>query len=142
MAYGKIPLPPYIPRDPDKKDEERYQTVFAKRHGAAVGAPTASLHFDQALLNKIADQGTAIQYLTLHVGAGTFQPVRVIHEHQMHSEVMEVDEVLVAAVRDCKARGGRVIAVGTTVMRALETAAKSGEIKPFCGETAIFITLI
>ncbi len=139
--HGKIPLPRYIARNPDENDLERYQTVFATQKGA-VAAPTAGLHFDQALLNKIAEQGTAIRYLTLHVGAGTFIPVRVndIRQHQMHSEFMEVSEALCEDIRSCKARGGRVIAVGTTVVRALETASKSGEIKAFRGETAIFIT--
>lgn len=138
--FGKIPLPPYIARNPDEKDLQRYQTVFAKERGA-VAAPTAGLHFDTDLLEKIARQGTAIHYLTLHVGAGTFLPVRVadINQHQMHSEWMVVDETLCEAIRACKARGGRVIAVGTTVVRALETASQSGEIKAFHGETSIFI---
>jgi S-adenosylmethionine:tRNA ribosyltransferase-isomerase len=138
--FGKIPLPPYIARNPYEKDLQRYQTVFAKERGA-VAAPTAGLHFDTDLLEKIARQGTAIHYLTLHVGAGTFLPVRVadINQHQMHSEWMVVDESLCEAIRACKARGGRVIAVGTTVVRALETASQSGEIKSFHGETSIFI---
>lgn len=139
--YGKIPLPPYIARNPDKNDDQRYQTVFAKEKGA-VAAPTAGLHFDADLLQKIEEQGTAIGYLTLHVGAGTFLPVRVsdINQHKMHSEFMVVGEELCEKIRACKARGGRVIAVGTTAMRALETASRSGEIKAFQGETAIFIS--
>lgn len=139
-AYGKIPLPPYIARNPNKEDLSRYQTVYAKKQGA-VAAPTAGLHFDKEILDRIAEQGTAIEYLTLHVGAGTFLPVRVenIDQHVMHSEWMEVSESLCEAVIACKARGGRVIAVGTTAMRALETASSSGKIQPFLGETRIFI---
>lgn len=139
--HGKIPLPPYIARNPDEKDLQRYQTIFAKESGA-VAAPTAGLHFDANLLSQIAEQGTAIQYITLHVGAGTFLPMRVsdIRQHKMHSEFMVVDEALCESIRACRRRGGRVIAVGTTVMRALETASISGDIRAFKGETTIFIT--
>lgn len=137
---GHMPLPPYIDRADEASDRERYQTVYAARAGA-VAAPTAGLHFDQALLQAIADQGVETAQVTLHVGAGTFQPVRVerIEDHHMHSEWLEVSQAVVDAVRACKARGGRVIAVGTTSVRSLETAARSGEIEPFAGDTNIFI---
>ncbi|PCD00880.1 tRNA preQ1(34) S-adenosylmethionine ribosyltransferase-isomerase QueA [Halopseudomonas pelagia] len=137
---GHMPLPPYIDRADEAADRERYQTVYAARAGA-VAAPTAGLHFDQALLQAIADQGVETVQVTLHVGAGTFQPVRVerIEDHHMHSEWLEVSQNVVDAVRACKARGGRVIAVGTTSVRSLETAARSGEIEPFAGDTNIFI---
>ncbi|KAA0695021.1 tRNA preQ1(34) S-adenosylmethionine ribosyltransferase-isomerase QueA [Halopseudomonas laoshanensis] len=137
---GHMPLPPYIDRADEASDRERYQTVYAARAGA-VAAPTAGLHFDQALLQAIADQGVETAQVTLHVGAGTFQPVRVerIEDHHMHSEWLEVGQSVVDAVRACKARGGRVVAVGTTSVRSLETAARSGEIEPFAGDTNIFI---
>ncbi|WP_339648013.1 tRNA preQ1(34) S-adenosylmethionine ribosyltransferase-isomerase QueA [Halopseudomonas pelagia] len=137
---GHMPLPPYIDRADEAADRERYQTVYAARAGA-VAAPTAGLHFDQALLQTISDMGVHSAHVTLHVGAGTFQPVRVerIEDHQMHSEWLEVDQDVVDAVRACKARGGRVIAVGTTSVRSLETAARSGVIEPFAGDTDIFI---
>jgi len=139
-AYGEMPLPPYIDRIPEELDDERYQTVFARERGA-VAAPTAGLHFSEEILDEIKARGTDIAYVTLHVGAGTFQPVRVdnIHEHKMHSEWMQVNAKLCDAVKNCQLRGGRVIAVGTTVVRCLETAAQSGEIKPYSGETDIFI---
>lgn len=139
-SYGRMPLPPYIERDVDKADQERYQTVYAQ-HVGAVAAPTAGLHFDQALLTQIRQMGIETTELTLHVGAGTFQPVRVddIRSHQMHSEVIEVSEQVCQQVKATRARGGRVIAVGTTSVRALESASQSGEIAPYEGETTIFI---
>ncbi|MBU1330854.1 MAG: tRNA preQ1(34) S-adenosylmethionine ribosyltransferase-isomerase QueA [Gammaproteobacteria bacterium] len=137
---GHMPLPPYIDRADDSADRERYQTVYAERAGA-VAAPTAGLHFDQALLAAIAEMGVATAFVTLHVGAGTFQPVRVerIEDHHMHSEWLEVDQAVVDAVAACRARGGRVIAVGTTSVRSLESAARSGELQAFSGDTDIFI---
>jgi len=139
--HGKIPLPPYIQRAPDESDLSRYQTVFAKHHGA-VAAPTAGLHFDEAMLEKLQAKGVQIVYLTLHVGAGTFMPVRVddLDNHIMHSEYMEVDQGAVEAIKACKKRGGRVVAVGTTVVRSLETASRDGALKPFQGDTQLFIT--
>ncbi|MCJ8168721.1 tRNA preQ1(34) S-adenosylmethionine ribosyltransferase-isomerase QueA [Atopomonas sediminilitoris] len=137
---GHMPLPPYIERADESADRERYQTVYADRAGA-VAAPTAGLHFDQALLAALADKGVDTAFVTLHVGAGTFQPVRVenIEDHHMHSEWLEVGDEVVAKVAACRARGGRVIAVGTTSVRSLETAAQSGELKPYSGDTQIFI---
>ena len=137
---GHIPLPPYITRQDEKIDQERYQTVFAK-HKGAVAAPTAGLHFDKQLLQKIAAKKINTAFITLHVGAGTFQPVRVtnVKEHKMHSEYIEVSEQVCEKIKATKNRGGRVIAVGTTCMRSLETAAQSGAIKPYKGETDIFI---
>jgi S-adenosylmethionine:tRNA ribosyltransferase-isomerase len=139
-SAGHMPLPPYIKRDDEQLDSERYQTVYASNEGA-VAAPTAGLHFDETLFAALDELGVSQAYLTLHVGAGTFQPVRVenIEQHRMHREWIEVDESVCAAVRECRARGGRVIAVGTTSVRSLETAASSGEIQPFTGETDIFI---
>ena len=138
--YGEMPLPPYIARHAEIADESRYQTVYAK-HLGAVAAPTAGLHFDESLLYRLKTNGIDIGFLTLHVGAGTFQPVRTndISQHKMHAERLTVNEVLCEQVAKCKARGGRVFAVGTTVVRALETAAQSGELKPFSGESQIFI---
>ncbi len=137
---GHMPLPPYIDRPDDAADRERYQTVYAQRAGA-VAAPTAGLHFDEALLGALRDAGVQTAYVTLHVGAGTFQPVRVerIEEHHMHREWLEVTQEVVDAVAACRARGGRVIAVGTTSVRSLETAARDGELKSFSGDTDIFI---
>ncbi len=137
---GHMPLPPYIDRPDDAADRERYQTVYAQRAGA-VAAPTAGLHFDEPLLDALRDAGVQTAYVTLHVGAGTFQPVRVerIEEHHMHREWLEVTQEVVDAVAACRARGGRVIAVGTTSVRSLETAARDGELKPFSGDTDIFI---
>ncbi|QJD59179.1 tRNA preQ1(34) S-adenosylmethionine ribosyltransferase-isomerase QueA [Pseudomonas sp. gcc21] len=137
---GHMPLPPYIDRPDETADRERYQTVYAQREGA-VAAPTAGLHFDNQLLEAIAEKGVETAQVTLHVGAGTFQPVRVerIEEHNMHSEWLEVGQAVVDAVKACKARGGRVVAVGTTSVRSLETAAQDGELKPFSGDTDIFI---
>ncbi|HBT56597.1 MAG TPA: tRNA preQ1(34) S-adenosylmethionine ribosyltransferase-isomerase QueA, partial [Pseudomonas sp.] len=129
-----------IDRPDDEADRERYQTVYAKREGA-VAAPTAGLHFDRPLLDAIAELGVETAEVTLHVGAGTFQPVRVdkIEEHVMHQEWLEVAPEVVAAVEACKARGGRVIAVGTTSVRSLESAARDGVLKPFSGDTDIFL---
>jgi S-adenosylmethionine:tRNA ribosyltransferase-isomerase len=141
-AHGHVPLPPYITHADDADDERRYQTVFAAKPGA-VAAPTAALHFDDALLAAIAARGVATARVTLHVGAGTFQPVRAerIEDHRMHSEWFEVGDDAVAAVRAAHQRGGRVIAVGTTSVRALESAARaSGELRATQGETDIFIT--
>lgn len=138
--YGHIPLPPYIKRSVVQDDHQRYQTVYAKKEGA-VAAPTAGLHFDTDLLQALTQQGVAQAYVTLHVGAGTFQPVRaeILTEHQMHDEYMEVSAAVCEAVAQCRQRGGRVIAVGTTVVRCLETAAFQGELKPYHGQTNLFI---
>ncbi|WP_298610625.1 tRNA preQ1(34) S-adenosylmethionine ribosyltransferase-isomerase QueA [uncultured Thiothrix sp.] len=140
--HGHIPLPPYIERPDLVSDRERYQTVYAQKLGA-VAAPTAGLHFDQNLLAKLIEQGIETTTVTLHVGAGTFQPVRTenLSEHRMHAEYVEVTEEACEAIRACKARGGRVIAVGTTSVRSLETAAQSGEIHPYTGDTRLFIQL-
>lgn len=137
---GHMPLPPYIDRADAEEDKERYQTVY-NTHKGAVAAPTAGLHFDDAFLEAIKNKGVNIAFVTLHVGAGTFQPVRVsnIEEHHMHAEYMVVDEATCEAVRATQSRGGRVVAVGTTSVRCLETASQSGEIKPFSGDTNIFI---
>ncbi|GAB1261057.1 tRNA preQ1(34) S-adenosylmethionine ribosyltransferase-isomerase QueA [Aurantivibrio plasticivorans] len=137
---GSIPLPPYIERAAEDDDSERYQTVYAKKAGA-VAAPTAGLHFDDRLLAQLTDKGVRTGFVTLHVGAGTFQPVRVddIHQHAMHTEIMEVSAEVCELVRQTKAAGNRVIAVGTTSVRCLETAAREGEIQPYQGETNIFI---
>lgn len=137
---GRVPLPPYIEREPDESDVARYQTVYARESGS-VAAPTAGLHFDQPLLAGCAARGVAIAYLTLHVGAGTFQPLRSddLERHSMHSERISVSDDVVRAVATCRRRGGRVVAVGTTVVRALESAAQGGELKAFDGETSIFI---
>lgn len=140
LHLGEMPLPPYIERHADASDLERYQTVFAREPGA-VAAPTAGLHFDQAMLDQLRDLGVEFGYVTLHVGAGTFQPVRAddIKDHQMHREWLNVGAGLVEQVRRTRARGGRVFAVGTTVVRALESASRDGELHPFAGETQIFI---
>ena len=138
--FGHMPLPPYIDRPDTSEDRSRYQTVFASREGA-VAAPTAGLHFDEKLLQSLKVKGVAFTELTLHVGAGTFQPVRVdaINEHQMHSEYIDVGDSVVEAVGACRARGGRVIAVGTTAVRSLETAGLTGELASFQGESDIFL---
>jgi S-adenosylmethionine:tRNA ribosyltransferase-isomerase len=140
-AHGHVPLPPYIDREDGADDAERYQTVFAARPGA-VAAPTAALHFDAGVLAALDARGVATARVTLHVGAGTFQPVRSdnIAEHRMHSEWFEVPEATVAAVAATQARGGRVVAVGTTTLRALESAARGGSLQPMVGDTDIFIT--
>ncbi len=139
--YGSLPLPPYISHKADDHDEERYQTVFARELGA-VAAPTAGLHFDDAMMDRLQAAGIAIAYVTLHVGAGTFQPVRVdnIHEHKMHSELYSVPQDTVDAIQQAQAKGGKVTAVGTTALRALESAARNGELQGGSGETDIFIT--
>jgi len=137
---GHMPLPPYVDRPDESLDQERYQTVYARKEGA-VAAPTAGLHFDEALMQALKDRGVEQAFVTLHVGAGTFQPVRVetVTEHQMHSEYLEVGEETVRAVNRVRAAGGRIIAVGTTSVRALESAAADGQLRPFQGETDIFI---
>jgi S-adenosylmethionine:tRNA ribosyltransferase-isomerase len=137
---GRMPLPPYIRRADVPTDRERYQTVFAATPGA-VAAPTAGLHFDRELLEALAARGIERAHITLHVGAGTFQPVRSedVREHVMHSEWLNVGADLVAKARAARARGARIVAVGTTVVRALETASASGRLEPYAGETSIFI---
>lgn len=139
-AVGHIPLPPYINRSDESMDVERYQTVFSRQPGA-VAAPTAGLHFDLDLLDKIKAKGVESAYVTLHVGSGTFQPVREdnLDQHIMHKEWLSVDAEVVQQVFETKKRGGRVIAVGTTAVRALESAAQSGELKTFEGDTKLFI---
>ena len=136
--FGHVPLPPYITHDDSVDDEQRYQTVFAK-HPGAVAAPTAALHFDEAVLGQLAARGIARASVTLHVGAGTFQPVKAenIADHVMHFERFEVPDATLQAIADCKARGSRVVAVGTTTVRALESHAKFGAA---CNDTNIFIT--
>ncbi|MEO1881949.1 MAG: tRNA preQ1(34) S-adenosylmethionine ribosyltransferase-isomerase QueA [Methylococcales bacterium] len=138
---GHIPLPPYITRADDADDFTRYQTVFAKQPGA-VAAPTAGLHFDQATINKIAQKGVSKAFVTLHVGSGTFQPVRVddLSEHIMHKEFYAVTQSTVDAIQRAKAKGGRVIAIGTTAVRALESASRSGQLEAGLGDTDLFIT--
>ena len=138
---GHVPLPPYINRQDSTTDKQRYQTVYAKKKGA-VAAPTAGLHFDDSLLKNIKEKGVAVAFVTLHVGAGTFLPVRVdnIASHKMHSEIIEVSQETCNTVMAAKEKGGRVIAVGTTSVRCLETATEDGMLKPFAGETDIFIT--
>jgi S-adenosylmethionine:tRNA ribosyltransferase-isomerase len=138
--HGAVPLPPYIQRDADADDVERYQSVLARVPGA-VAAPTASLHFDEALLRKLDARGVRRATVTLHVGAGTFQPLRTerIEEHRMHSERAEVPPETCEAVAAARAAGRRVVAVGTTVVRALESAAANGDLQPRAGDTSIFI---
>ena len=139
--HGHVPLPPYIEHADSADDERRYQTVFAARPGA-VAAPTAALHFDEAVLAALAERGVQRAAVTLHVGAGTFQPVRVerIAEHRMHSEWFEVPPATVDAIEATKACGGRVVAVGTTTLRSLESAARGGVLQACTGDTDIFIT--
>ncbi len=138
---GHIPLPPYIERADDSDDLERYQTVFAKQAGA-VAAPTAGLHFDQAALDKLDAKGIAKAFVTLHVGSGTFQPVRAddLADHVMHKEFYQVSQATVDAVQQARARGGRVVAIGTTAVRALESASRSGSLQAGFGDTDLFIT--
>ena len=138
--YGQMPLPPYIRREPDASDARRYQSVFARRHGA-VAAPTASLHFDDALLAQIDARGVERAFITLHVGAGTFQPVRTdaVGAHVMHAEFVEVGAETCEKIAATRARGGRIVAVGTTVVRALETAAGEGHLSPYVGDSSLFI---
>jgi len=140
LKLGHMPLPPYIHRDADVVDSERYQTVYAREAGA-VAAPTAGLHFDKPLLDAFAARGIDSGYVTLHVGAGTFQPVRNerVEDHVMHREWLNVGAELVKKIRHARAKGGSVVAVGTTIVRALETATHVGELQPFAGETQIFI---
>jgi S-adenosylmethionine:tRNA ribosyltransferase-isomerase len=137
---GEMPLPPYIERQAGADDLERYQTVFAREPGA-VAAPTAGLHFDDELLAALRDKGVDFGYVTLHVGAGTFQPMRAddVRDHVMHREWLNVGAALVEKIRATREVGGRVVAVGTTVVRALESATVEGVMRPFAGETQIFI---
>jgi len=138
--FGHIPLPPYIERSDEYSDLERYQTVYADKPGAAA-APTAGLHFDDDLIDKLKEKGIQTTFVTLHVGAGTFQPVRVdnIHDHIMHSEWLQVSAETVGIIKKTRAAGGRVVCVGTTSVRSLESASQSGELEPFVGDTDIFI---
>ncbi|MEO8161932.1 MAG: tRNA preQ1(34) S-adenosylmethionine ribosyltransferase-isomerase QueA [Arenimonas sp.] len=140
QRVGRMPLPPYIHREVEAADAERYQTVFARAAGA-VAAPTAGLHFDEPLLEALRGRGVEFGHITLHVGAGTFQPMRAEHlsKHVMHREWLNVGAALCQQVARVRAAGGRVIAVGTTVVRSLETAMRDGELKPFAGDTQIFI---
>ena len=141
QRLGRLPLPPYIEHAPTADDEARYQTVYADEPGA-VAAPTAGLHFDEAMLAALREQGIRTVQVTLHVGAGTFQPVRVetLAEHRMHSERYTIPQATVDAIDQTRARGGRVLAVGTTSLRALEAAAQPGKLHAGSGETDIFIT--
>lgn len=140
QRVGHMPLPPYIERGDEALDSERYQTVFARVPGA-VAAPTAGLHFDDKTLQRLAERGIETGWCTLHVGAGTFQPVRAeqVEDHHMHAEWLAVDADLVEQVRAARERGNRVVAVGTTAVRSLETAAMSGELQPFAGDSRLFI---
>jgi len=141
QAVGHMPLPPYIDREDEQMDRERYQTVYSEREGA-VAAPTAGLHFDQTILNTLRDKGVNFAFVTLHVGAGTFQPVRAeqIEDHKMHSEYAEVGADVCNQIREARAAGGRIIAVGTTSVRCIETASVAkGWIEPYFGDTEIFI---
>ncbi len=139
--FGHMPLPPYISREDEALDEERYQTVYS-RHEGAVAAPTAGLHFDHAMLARLDTLGIECAWVTLHVGAGTFRPVRAdrLEDHVMHSEYVEVGPEVCEQVRATRARGGRVVAVGTTSVRSLEAASQGGDIAPFYGDTRLFIT--
>jgi S-adenosylmethionine:tRNA ribosyltransferase-isomerase len=139
--FGHVPLPPYIKHADTEDDERRYQSVFARRPGA-VAAPTAALHFDEGVLAALARRGVQAASVTLHVGAGTFQPVRSenLAEHRMHSEWFDVPASTVAAIEAARQRGGRTVAVGTTTLRALESAALSGALQPGARETDVFIT--
>lgn len=140
QSMGEVPLPPYIRRSAERADEDRYQTVYARRDGA-VAAPTAGLHFDEEMLRGLESSGVEVDYVTLHVGAGTFQPVRCgrVEDHRMHSERIDVPPGLCDRIARARARGGRVVAVGTTCVRALETASRSGDLRPYRGETDLFI---
>ena len=139
--HGHMPLPPYITRPDGAADRERYQTVFARAPGA-VAAPTAGLHFEAGFLDDLVAAGIDIAYVTLHVGAGTFQPLRVerLEDHHMHAERVEVGAATCAQVAAAKAQGGRIVAAGTTVVRSLEAAAQSGRLQPYAGDTRLFIT--
>ena len=138
--HGEVPLPPYLGRDEESADDERYQTVFARRPGA-VAAPTAGLHFDDAMLEETRSLGVRHAFVTLHVGAGTFQPLRnpSVDANRLHAERVIVDTDVCEAVLETRQRGGRVFAVGTTSVRALESAARDGAVEPFDGETSLFI---
>jgi S-adenosylmethionine:tRNA ribosyltransferase-isomerase len=138
--FGQMPLPPYIRREPEAADSARYQSVFARRDGA-VAAPTASLHFDAELLAALEARGVERAFVTLHVGSGTFQPVRTdaVGAHVMHAEFVEVNEAACAAIAATRARGARVVAIGTTVVRALESAAGGGTLAPYLGDSSLFI---
>ncbi len=140
-SKGHIPLPPYIDRPDNDVDKERYQTVYAKIPGA-VAAPTAGLHFDLEILEELSSLGVNMAYVTLHVGSGTFQPVREsnIHDHVMHSEVIDVPLSVCEQVESTRKNGGRVIAIGTTSVRCLESAASGGKISPMKGETDIYLS--
>ena len=140
-SCGHVPLPPYIKRKDSNADREDYQTLYARRPGA-VAAPTAGLHFDEELLAQLDAAGIHKAYVTLHVGAGTFQPLRSdnVDEHVMHAEYVQVDPAVCEAIQQARLRGGRVVAVGTTVVRSLETAAAAGQLEPFYGDTRLFIT--
>jgi S-adenosylmethionine:tRNA ribosyltransferase-isomerase len=139
-AIGHIPLPPYIARPDEHADAERYQTVYARQPGA-VAAPTAGLHFDAALLQRLEAKGVEMAHVTLHVGAGTFQPLRVeeVVEHRMHAEVVEITAPVASRIQAARDQGRRVIAVGTTVVRVLESATRAGQVRAYRGETDIFI---
>ena len=139
--HGRLPLPPYIERKADAPDEMRYQTVYARERGSAA-APTAGLHFDQDLLSGLRRMGVELAWVTLHVGAGTFQPVRVndLAEHRMHTERYVLPQATVDAIAATRARGGRIVAVGTTSLRVLESAVQGGDMKPGSAETALFVT--
>ncbi len=141
QQHGHMPLPPYIQRADEDTDRQRYQTVYAREPGA-VAAPTAGLHFDQRMLDQLQQKGVEQAFVTLHVGAGTFQPVRVddVAKHVMHAEVVDVSAQVCEHIQQTRKKGGRVVAIGTTVVRSLETAAQGGEIKPFQGDTRLFIT--
>jgi S-adenosylmethionine:tRNA ribosyltransferase-isomerase len=142
QAHGHMPLPPYITREANQSDDVRYQTVYAdEQQAGAVAAPTAGLHFDDGLLQQVKNKGINTAFVTLHVGAGTFQPVKTddIESHQMHKEWISVDQQVCDLVKATQASGNRIIAVGTTAVRCLETAAEEGSIKPFVGDTQIFI---
>lgn len=138
---GQVPLPPYIRRDPTADDQERYQTIFASTDGS-VAAPTAGLHFDPELFARLREKGVEIAHVTLHVGAGTFQPVRVddLAQHRMHSESYVLPQATADAIAATRARGGRIVAVGTTSLRVLESAALGGNMKVGAGDTALFVT--
>ncbi len=141
QEVGHMPLPPYIDREDEEMDKERYQTVYSEREGA-VAAPTAGLHFDQSILNTLRDKGVNFAFVTLHVGAGTFKPVRAerIEDHKMHAEYAEVDADVCNQIREAKSAGGRIIAVGTTSVRCIETASVApGWIEPYYGDTEIYI---
>jgi S-adenosylmethionine:tRNA ribosyltransferase-isomerase len=140
--FGEVPLPPYIARSPDPSDAQRYQTIYAREHGA-VAAPTAGLHFDQPLLERLRAKGVDLAYLTLHVGAGTFQPVQAedLSQHRMHSERFSIPAATASAVESARAAGGRIVAVGTTTLRALEAVARErGGVTAIDADTALFIT--